>query len=184
MKSEVASKQVRIEHLVELLEKGTTYTETLRIFKEKYGVCDSTVDGYTKIAKKLLAERNKTKEAIRQQTLSEDYKEAVTGLILSDIEIEAILCKIVTGDMSVQEMIQGTPTLRNITPTEIIQAAKTLYTKRGSNAPTKVAQTNPDGSKLDAAPVLNITVQAAAVDYVQKLSNEDNGTVQPDTQQS
>lgn len=148
--AKVASKEKRIADIVLMLEQGKERKEILQKLAKTCKVSARTLDEEIKSAKEILSKRNEEKEAIRQATMSKDYAEAVKEQIISDTEIEAILCKIVTGQMEVEDVIQGTPILRSVTPNEVINAAKTLFAKRGSNAPTKVADVNPDGSaKVD-----------------------------------
>lgn len=136
-----ASKEKRISDIVLMLEEGKETKDILRKLSESCGKSKRTFEDEIKTAKDIVFKRNEEKEAIRQATMSVEYAEAVKEAIISDVEIEAILCKLVTGNMEVLDMIQGVPTLRGITPTEIIQAAKTLYTKRGSNAAAKIDHT-------------------------------------------
>lgn len=154
--AKVASKEKRIAEIVTMLEGGKETKDVLRFFTENYGVSISTVEKDIKEAKETISKRNEEKEAIRLATMSTEYAEAVKGQIISDLEIEAILCKIVTGNVEVEEVMQGTPILRSVSPNEVINAAKTLFAKRGSNAPTKQANVNPDGTPI--APASTTTV--------------------------
>lgn len=154
--AKVASKEKRIAEIVTMLEGGKETKDVLRFFTENYGVSISTVEKDIKEAKETISKRNEEKEVIRLATMSTEYAEAVKGQIISDLEIEAILCKIVTGNVEVEEVMQGTPILRSVSPNEVINAAKTLFAKRGSNAPTKQANVNPDGTPI--APASTTTV--------------------------
>jgi hypothetical protein len=51
---------------------------------------------------------------------------------------------------------------------EVIQAAKTIYTKRGSNAPTKSAIT--DSAGKDVTPTFAVSVFNSPVEIVEKDS--------------
>lgn len=152
--SKVASKEKRIADIVLMLEQGKERKEILQKLSKTCKLSARTLDEEIKSAKIILSKRNEEKEAIRQATMSKDYAEALNEQIISDIEIEAVLCKIITNGVNVIEFIKGAPTLRDVTPSEIIQAAKTLYVKRGSNAPTKVADVNPDGSAKEPQKVV------------------------------
>lgn len=148
--AKVAGKDKHLADVVSMLEKGLERKHICEKMRKDAKVNPATTDRLIKEAKEVISKRNEEKEAIRQATMSKDYAEAVKEQIISDTEIEAILCKIVTGQMEVEDVIQGTPILRSVTPNEVINAAKTLFAKRGSNAPTKVADVNPDGSaKVD-----------------------------------
>ena len=108
-----------------------------------------TLDNEIKEAKKILEERNKQKEDIRQQQISTTLKEAIDEAIISDLELEAVLCKIATGNVEVEEWVKGKPIIRGVSPMEQIAAIDKIYKKRGSNAPSKIAQTNKDGDDVD-----------------------------------
>lgn len=152
----VAVKQKRIADIALMLEEGMETKTILRKLTKAYGKSISTFEKEIKSAKEIVNKRNAEKEAIRQSLLTEEYKNALNEAIISDIEIEAILCKLVTGNMQVSEMVLGIPVLRDITPTEIIQAAKTLYTKRGSNAPTRQDLTT-NGKEIGATQVITLS---------------------------
>jgi len=154
--AKIASKAKRLSDVVLLLEKGMTRKEICETMRKVAKVNPATTDRLIREAKIIVEERNAEKEAIRQAAMATDYKEALNESIISDIEIEAILCKLVTGNMQVQEMVKGVPVLRDITPTEIIQAAKTLYVKRGSNAPTKSDFTS-GGEKLTPSQIIRLS---------------------------
>lgn len=154
--SDNAAKHKRIADIVIMLEEGKETKDILRVLAGSCGKSKRTFEDEIKAAKDIVFKRNAEKEAIRQATMETEYADAVKKAIISDIEIEAILCKLVTGNMEVLEMIQGVPTLRGITPTEIIQAAKTLYTKRGSNAPTRQDLTT-NGKEIGASQVITLS---------------------------
>ena len=155
--AKVASKQKRIVDIVSMLEQGMERKQVLQKLSKSCKVSARTLDNEIKDAKKIIAERNIQKEAIRQSQTSETMKEAVNEAILSDLEIEAILCKIVAGGLQVQEMLGAMPVIRDVTPGEIINAAKTIYAKRGSNAPTKTALTDSEGKDKEFSITLNLT---------------------------
>ena len=153
----VASKQKRITDIALMLEKGM---ETSKILHKLAQTCTKSVRTFNneiKEAKTVLAERNKQKEDIRQQQTSETLKEAIIEAILSDIEIEAVLCNIIKGGYQIAEIVKGDVVLRDVSPMEIINAAKAIYTKRGSNAPTKTAQTDTAGNDKEFNITLNIS---------------------------
>lgn len=135
--TKVASKRKRIDDIVSMLEKGMERKDILQKISKSCKASARTIDNEIKEAKKVLSERNEQKEAIRQHQTSETLKEAVNEAILSDIEIEAVLCNIIKGGYQVEELVRGKVVLRDVSPMEIVNAAKTIYAKRGSNAPTK-----------------------------------------------
>jgi hypothetical protein len=167
----VASKQKRINEIVSMLEKGMERKAILQKLTKTYKVSNGTIDKEIKEAKSILFERNEHKENIRVATTTNTLKEAINEAILSDLEIEAILSKIVSGNMQVEQIIDGTPILRDITPNEVINAAKVIYTKRGSNAPTKVAQTDTKGNDKESTITL-IMPEGLNIDFPSNLTED------------
>ena len=94
-------------------------------------------------------EAMRAKELEKQAAISESLKDEIQAQILTEIEIDLILSKIVTGDIKVEEYIKGEPVIRDVYPSDIIAAADKLYKRKGSYAPAKVAPTNPDGSAIE-----------------------------------
>jgi hypothetical protein len=152
MTSKVASKEKRILDIASMLEKGMERKEIVQTLTKKCKVSARCIDNHIKAAKKIVAERNKQKEAVRvmvtEQTLTEELKEAIK----SDLELEAILCTIATGNISVEEIIRGNAVLRGISPLEQIAAIDKLFRKRGVYI-AKVAQTDSQGN--DVLPILS-----------------------------
>jgi DNA-binding FrmR family transcriptional regulator len=156
MASKIASKIKRVNEIVTMLEKGM---ERKAILQQLAKTCKSstrTLDNEIKEAKLILHERNNHKEAIRLEQTTDTLKDAVNEAILSDLELEGILCKIASGNMEVEQIFDGTPILRGVTPNEVTNAVKTIFLKRGSNAPTKINQTIQGGiSILENDPLEN-----------------------------
>jgi hypothetical protein len=96
-----------------------------------------TVDDDIKAAKLVLHSRNQQKEAIRQAQTTESMQKAINEAILSDMEIEAILCNVIKGNISTESILGENVIIKGVTHSDIINAAKVIYAKRGSNAPTK-----------------------------------------------
>ena len=138
--AKVASKQKRISDIALMLEQGLERKQILQKLAKTCKAGERTLDNEIKEAKLILSDRNTHKESLRLEQTEQTIKDAVNEAILSDLEIEGILCKIASGNMQVQEMLAGVPVLRDISPNEIINAAKVIYLKRGSNAPTKIDQ--------------------------------------------
>jgi hypothetical protein len=135
--AKLASKQKRISDIASMLEQGLERKEICEKLLKTAKVSKGTIDREIKEAKTILSERNKQKEVIRQEQVSTTLKESINEALLSDLELEAILCKIATGNLEIQEWIKGKPIIRGVTPTEITNAIDKIYKKRGSNAPTK-----------------------------------------------
>lgn len=152
--AKVASKQKRILDIALMLEQGLERKQILQKLSKTCKTGARTIDNEIKEAKSIVKERNDHKEKVRQDTTEQTIKEAVNEAILSDLQIEAILCKIVSGNLQVAEMFSGVPVLRDVTPGEITSAAKAIFTKRGSNSPTKIAQTDAEGNNVKTNQIL------------------------------
>lgn len=144
--AKVVSKQKRIDDIVPMLEEGIETKQILRKITESYGVSIASVEKDIKDAKLIVAERNRQKEAIRVDITTKVLKKVLEKAIRSDMELEAILCTIATGNAKVEEIVQGKAVFRGITPSEMTNAIDKIFKKRGSNAPTKVAQTDVEGN--------------------------------------
>ena len=155
----VASKQKRILDIALMLEQGLERKQILQKLSKTCKTGARTIDNEIKEAKLIVNERNAHKEKVRQDTTEQTIKDAVNEAILSDLELEGILCKIASGNMQVQEMFAGVPVLRDISPAEVTNAVKALWLKRGSNSPTKTALTNTKGE--DVATIINVTTVAS-----------------------
>lgn len=135
--TKVASKQKRITDIVSMLEQGMERKAILQKLAKSCKASARTLDNEIKSAKEIVSERNKQREEVRLTTTAETIKEAVKGALLSDLELEAILCKIAAGKMEVEQVFGENVILREVTPSEIVNAIDKLFKKRGSNAPTK-----------------------------------------------
>jgi hypothetical protein len=135
--TKIVSKQKRITDIVSMLEQGMERKAILQKLAKSCKVSARTLDNEIKEAKNIVSERNKQREEVRLTTTAETIKEAVKGALLSDLELEAILCKIAAGKMEVEQVFGENVILREVTPSEMVNAIDKLFKKRGSNAPTK-----------------------------------------------
>jgi hypothetical protein len=135
--AKVVSKQIRIDEIVSMLEQGMETKDILRKITENYGIGKSSVEKYIKEAKVIHSERNKQREEVRLSVTTEVLKNELNEAIISDMELEAILCTIAKGNIEVEEIIRGQAVLRNVLPSEQIGAIDKLFKKRGTYAPTK-----------------------------------------------
>lgn len=103
--------------------------------------------------------------------LAEELKTAIEESISSDLELEAILCKIATGGVSVTEWVKGKPTLRDVTPMEVIVAIDKLFKKRGSYAPSKIAKTKSDGTDIPVEPPIQIQYENIPTELLELYVN-------------
>ena len=131
------SKAKGVEICIKWLEDRKSRKDILQHISESYKVSDKTVDNWLKEARVVIQERQQEAESIRLMHMDAAISDAVKEGLLSDMEIELILCKIISGDVKIEEFVKGNAVLREVTPTEITNAAKVIYAKRGSNAPEK-----------------------------------------------
>lgn len=146
--------KAQIDFITKHLRAGKERNYILQHFTKIYKVSTKTFDNRLKIAKELLAVENKTKEDIRQSLLPEQVKAEIEANIASEQEIDLALSKIVMGNCTVEEFIQGKAVLRGIEPMEIIAAADKLYKRKGSYAPAKSDLTT-NGESLNQGVVLS-----------------------------
>lgn len=132
------SKAKGVELCTDLLQKGKSRKEILQEITKICKASDKTIDNWMKGARAVVQERQQEAESIRLMQMDAAITDAAKEGLLSDMEIELVLCKIISGDIKIEEWVKGVPVLRGVTPTEVINAAKTIYLKRGSNAPAKV----------------------------------------------
>jgi predicted DNA-binding protein YlxM (UPF0122 family) len=135
--AKVASREKRIADIALMLEQGMERKKILQKIAKTCKVSARTVDDDIKAAKLVLHSRNQQKEAIRQAQTTESMQKAINEAILSDMEIEAILCNVIKGNISTESILGENVIIKGVTHSDIINAAKVIYAKRGSNAPTK-----------------------------------------------
>ena len=135
--AKVVSKQKRIDDIVSMLEVGMERKEILQELSKTCKVSDRTIDNEIKEAKKIHSERNKQREEVRLSVTTETLKNELNEAIISDLELEAILCQIASGNLKIAEIVQGEAVLTDIKPSDMVNAIDKLFKKRGSYAPTK-----------------------------------------------
>lgn len=135
-----------------MLLKGHSRKEIIQTITKDYKVSFGAIDKWIKSARPGVAKLQEEAEAIRVKETTDAQVAAVKEGLLTDIEIEMVLCRIITGGFKIQEIIKDGVVLRDVTPQEIVAAARTIYTKRGSNAPTKTASTNTKGQDVVPPP--------------------------------
>ena len=142
------SKEKGLQIVIDLMFAGKVRKEIVQFFATDYEISDSTIDKWMKAARPKVTERYQEAEAIRARETDATISSAVKEGLLSDIEIELILCKIISAEFRVEEWVKGDLIIRNVVPAEQIAAARTIYLRRGSNAPTKVATTDTKGNDV------------------------------------
>lgn len=124
--------------ILSMLEKGMERKQICEKLIKTAKVSKGTIDRGIKAAKVVLSKRNEEKEAARLSVTTEEIQKAAKEAIISDLEIEAVLCNIIKGGYQVQEIVKGGVILKDVTPSEIVNAAKVIFLKRGSNAAIKL----------------------------------------------
>lgn len=142
------TKEAGIKICIELLLLGKTRKEIVQTITKDYKISIPAVDKWIKAAKPQVEKRQKELEEIRIKETDAAVSDAVKKGLLSDLEIEAVLCRIVAGAMNIEEVLEDGVIIRGITPFEMINAARTIYQKRGSNAPAKTALTDAAGKDV------------------------------------
>jgi len=145
MGAKIAKREATLQKVVDWLEADKDRKYILAQLESEMGV--RTVDKLIAQAKAKIKAYNDEKEQIRKDKFTEDYGQQLDKAIKSDIELEAILCQIATAGLKVEEIVKGTPIIRNVLPSEQIAAIDKLFKKRGVYV-TKVAQTNKDGTDI------------------------------------
>jgi hypothetical protein len=113
---------------------------------EKLRISTATFHRYKPKAMLEVQKRHEFELNLKNQAITHEVTEAAkNGLfngLLSDTELEQILCKIAEGKMDITETTSTPDGIiefnRKPTPNEIIAAIKEIYKKRGSYAPEKV----------------------------------------------
>lgn len=168
----MAKEDVYIKFILDELDnKNVDRAIVLAKFVKKWQVSDRTFDRYWKTANERHTEAVRALELERQGLLSESLKDEIQAQILTETEIDLILSKIVTGDIKVEEYIKGEPVIRDISPSDIIAAADKLYKRKGSYAPTKLANTTASGDDVN-----QITISMPAGFILDFPSNTDEST--------
>lgn len=137
-----------IELTINLLSEGKTRADILQQITTNYKISAGAVDKWIKAARPVVLARQQEAEQVRIKATAEAIEDSLKSGLKSDLEIEVILCQIITDNVQVEEWVYGNKILRGVSPGEIIAAAQTIFKKRGSNAPIKTAQTDVKGNDI------------------------------------
>lgn len=151
-----ATDEPKIEFILTELRNGATRKPILQKFTTTYKTCVKTFDNYLKIATERYKVELQAKESIRNDKVKELLENEVEGQILSELELDIILSRIVDGGIKIQSYFKGESVVRETEPTEIVAAADKLYKRKGSYAPAKVASTDPEGRAVTLTPTINV----------------------------
>jgi hypothetical protein len=126
----------RVTELTERLEKGEAVAAITAEFTAKWCISERTLRGYLAVARKQLDERNQVKQSIIDEVRTEAIVEAAKKNVLSDLEVEAVLCSIIKGDYEIEEqrLVDGKTVTIKRKPShyDVVMAADRLFKKRGS----------------------------------------------------
>ncbi len=137
IKAKKTQKADRIREIAEYLMQGFDRKEIIQFCAKKYGVGERIVDTDIRSAKTIVAERNAELERVRMDEMSAAKKKAVNEAIITNTEIEAVLCTIIMANLQVEEIVRGEAIIRNVNPMEQIAAADKIFKIRGAYAATK-----------------------------------------------
>ncbi len=146
VKKNKVSDDVLKQMMFELLDKGETgATNFYELLRTKIQIAKGRcLKMYPIIESEWVNFKNKVIEDQRTVEITEAAKDGLK----TDLELEVILCQIASNNVSVQEWVSGEVVLRDVSPSETIQAIAQLFKKRGSYAPIKTAATDTKGNDV------------------------------------
>ena len=148
----------KIEFIVKELRTGKIKTEIFAAFGAFWQVGQRTFDRLFIEASKRFTEAQQAIEQARHDQLTEAAKNELNEAIITEMECDAIVSQIATGNCKVQEWVKGEAILRDVNPTEVLNAIDKLYKRKGSYAPIKQAATKTDGTDVPTTPItINVT---------------------------
>jgi hypothetical protein len=160
--------RAKIEHIKDLMRNGiVNRNEVMAKFGEKWqNTPTRTFDRHWSAARDEFNAELRAKEAILEQTRTETLQGEIAANIATESELDLVLSRIAMGGCRVQEYIKGEAIIRDITPTEVIMAADKLYKRKGSYAPTKVANTDSEGKDKENKTVMSIDDALKIIEHV------------------
>jgi hypothetical protein len=128
----------RITEIADRLEKGAATKEITEEYTVKWAVSSRTIDRYIALAKDIIAGKLRKKEAWIEAIRAEAIETATEHLV-SNLEIEARLCQIVTGTYETDKVVRGKngefiKVGCNPAPKDALKAAEMLLRIRNSQA--------------------------------------------------
>ena len=141
-----------LQEITKELQKGSERKDIVAKYCKKLQKSPRTIDTLIQKASQKLQQDQQQAEEIRVRETAEATANALKEGLKSDLELEVFLCQIAMGDLQIEEVVKGETVIRDTSPMERIQAIKTLYTKRGSNAPVKSEVTGKGGEPLIPKP--------------------------------
>ena len=138
----ITSKQKRVDEISELLLDGWERIKIVQLYSKKYKITYRQVDKYIKEAKEIASKKQQNNIELINNLRSEEIQKAVKNDIISDLEIEAKLCKIIKGELEIDDWFStkdGPISIkRKPNHSDITKAADLLFKKRGSYATEKL----------------------------------------------
>jgi|GEM_PF-3189700 len=95
----------RISAVAEYLERNEPTEAIVKEFIAKWNVKERTIKWYITLAKDMVAERREKQKVIIENVRNEAIADAARENILSDLELEAILCSIARGEAREQKIV-------------------------------------------------------------------------------
>jgi hypothetical protein len=128
--------EMRVGAITESLEKGESAKAIMAEFTKRWQVSERTVKTCIALARGRIGERNKMKQAIIEEVRKEAIAKAAKEGIISDMELEAQLCKIAMGELEITKTVIQNGEEKKIkckpTPFDMVLAIDKLWKKRGS----------------------------------------------------
>ena len=121
----------RINEVAGELANGKDRDEILRKFAKKWQISPRSIDRYLKPAKVIAKNMAKLKDNVINGTIIDETEKAVRAGLKSDLELEMILCQIASGNVRIVEWSKGEAILRDVSPMEVVAAAKTIFANTG-----------------------------------------------------
>lgn len=154
-----AANEPKIEWIISQLRDGCSRSEIMANIDKHWQMSVRTFDRLLEVAYTRFTEAQQALEAARLDQLSTTAKNELNEAILTEMELDAIVSQIASGNCTVEEWVKGEAIIRQVNPTEVLNAVDKLYKRKGSYAPIKQATTKTDGTDVPL-PALTITVTA------------------------
>jgi len=125
---------LRVNVIAEYLEKGESTATILKEFTGRWKVTRGTIVTYLATAREIVAERNKIKQAAIETSHRQAINKVANEQILSDTELEALLCSIARGELILEKIVtqNGIEKIIKYRPThfDMVQAIDKLWKRR------------------------------------------------------
>lgn len=130
----------RINAVAESIEKGESTEAIIKDYTARWAVAKRTVEWYISLAKPMAEERLKARQSIIEEVRKDAITKAAQEQIMSDLELEAILCSIARGEPMASIAVFKDKTKKvMLRPTffDRVNAIDRLFKKRGAYSEDK-----------------------------------------------